>query len=62
LTAASGSPTTVAMPSPTSLTRPTWAVSMPGLKSSRFLRRAAVMSAVLMVSSAIGIVSSFLVI
>src|ERR687897_2384460 len=56
LTAASGSPATVAMPSPTSATRPTWAVETSGLKSSRFLRSAAAMSAVLMVSSAIGLV------
>src|ERR671910_1746960 len=56
LTAASGSPATVAMPSPTSATRPTCAVETSGLKSSRFLRSAAAMSAVLMVSSAIGLV------
>src|SRR5918995_1145021 len=56
LTAASGSPATVAMPSPTSVMRPTCAVETSGLKSSRFLRSAAAMSAVLMVSSAIGLV------
>src|SRR5690606_16361268 len=54
LTAASGSPPTVAMPSPTSVTRPTCAVSTLGCQPSRFLRSAAAMSAVLMVSSAIG--------
>src|SRR5262245_45488523 len=54
LTAAPGRPDTLAMPSPTSVTRPTWAVSTSGWKPSRFLRRAAAMSAVLMVSSDIG--------
>src|ERR687894_343779 len=57
-TAAPGSPLTVAMPSPTSVTRPTWAVSTLGFQSSRFLRSAEAMSAVLMVSSAIVVSSS----
>src|SRR5262245_25527541 len=50
-----GRPATVAMPSPTSVTRPTWAASVEGEKPSRFFWRAAAMSAVLMVSSAISI-------
>ena len=53
LTAASGRPETRAMPSPTSSTRPTWDCSIPGANPSRFFLRAAVMSAVLIVSSAI---------
>src|SRR5690606_24130995 len=53
LTAASGSPATRAMPSPTSMTRPTWVSSTSGAKPSRFFLIAAVMSAVLIVSSAI---------
>ena len=52
LTAQSGRPPTVAMPSPTSSTRPTCAADMSGWKPSRFLRRAAVMSSMLIVSSA----------
>jgi hypothetical protein len=47
-----GGPTRRAMPSPTSITRPTWPTVRSGAKPSRFLRIAAVMSAVLMVSSA----------
>src|SRR5689334_15850327 len=53
LTPTPGRPDTVAMPSPTSMTRPTWAASSPGWKPSRFFLSAAAMSAVLMVSSAI---------
>ena len=48
------------MPSPTSMTRPTWAAVMSGVKPSRFFWSAAAMSAVLMVSSAI-FVGSFVV-
>ncbi len=50
----------VAMPSPTSVTVPTWAVSIVGVKSARLRRSASAMSAVLMVSSAIVVSSSFL--
>src|SRR6266508_958048 len=53
-TAASGRPATLAMPSPTSRTRPTWAIDTSALNPSRFLRRLAVTSSALMVSSAMG--------
>src|SRR5690349_13300178 len=51
-TASSGRPDTPAMPSPTSRMRPTCESDTSGLKPSRFFFNAAVMSAVLIVSSA----------
>src|SRR5262245_43130250 len=53
-TAASGRPEMRAMPSPTSLTRPTVRASSDGSNPSRFLVSAAAMSAAERVSSAIG--------
>jgi hypothetical protein len=50
-TAASGKPETLAMPSPTSSTRPTWLCSKPGSKPSRFFWIDAAISAVLIVNS-----------
>ena len=50
-TAASGKPETLAMPSPTSSTLPTWLCSKPGSKPSRFFWIDAAMSAVLIVNS-----------
>ena len=57
LTAASGSPDTRAMPSPTSSTRPTVDCSSAGVKPSRFWRMAAAMSAVLIVSVGVSLMS-----
>ena len=54
-TATSGRPETRAMPSPTSRMRPTWRSSTSGWKSARFFCSAAVMSLVLIVSSAMGL-------
>ncbi|CAB4323825.1 unannotated protein [freshwater metagenome] len=51
-TPTSGRPETRAMPSPTSSTRPTWVDSSEGVYPSRFFLSAAVMSPVLIVSSA----------
>src|SRR5690606_36012547 len=56
-TAASGRPETRAMPSPTSMTLPTCVSSTSGVKPSRFFWIAARMSAVLMVSSAMSVIS-----
>ena len=55
LTAASGSPATLAMPSPTSETRPTVRASSDGVKPSRFAFSAAAMSVAERVSSAMSL-------
>ncbi len=53
LTAASGKPDTLAMPSPTSTTRPTWPEAKEGSKPSKFFLIAVAISCVFIVSSAI---------
>src|SRR5437016_4580564 len=54
LTAVSGRPATRATPSPTSSTRPTWALTVVGLNDATCRRSASAISSALMVSSGMG--------